>query len=162
MQLVLVLETRFSCQSDYRYIKSAIDYFYVERTCKLTPIYAKNKSELINQDKKINECKNKYNGDTKVVLCADYDRESDCDNDAIISYCLINNYDLVWMNLDIEDVFLGKQVPNKAKNKESINFLTKKNKILSGLKTISEVNPLLKRHTSNLLVVLDKYLIRKT
>ena len=77
MQLVLVLETRASCESDYRYIKSAIDFFYIERSFKLTKIFANNKTELIKQDKKISECKNKYNGETVVVICADYDRESD-------------------------------------------------------------------------------------
>ena len=55
MQLILVFETRASCQSDYIYVKSAIDFFYVERKHKITPIYAKAKSELTNCGKKINE-----------------------------------------------------------------------------------------------------------
>ena len=77
MQLILVFETRASCQSDYIYVKSAIDFFYVERKHKITPIYAKAKSELTNCGKKIKDYVNKYEGDSKVILFADYDKEDD-------------------------------------------------------------------------------------
>lgn len=162
MQIILVIETRASCESDYRYIKSAIDYFYVERSFKISKVFAKTKSELINCDKKIKEYENKYKGTTKVVICADYDHENNPDNEAISNYCYSHSYDLVWMNVDVEDVFLGKTVPNKDKNRESFNFLKRKDKLLSSNTFLNNPSPLVKRPASNLLVVLDKYLKRKT
>lgn len=162
MQIVLVVETRASCESDYRYIKSAIDYFYIERSFKISKIFAKTKSELINCDKKIKEYRNKYVGVTNVIVCADYDSENDPNNEAIINYCAHHSYDLVWMNVNVEDVFLGKTVPDKDKNRESLNFLKRKDTYLSSNVVLNSQSPLDKRPASNLLVVLDKYLKRKT
>ena len=162
MQIILILETRSSCESDYRYIKSALDYFYIERSYKLSKIYAKSKSELIKVDNKISSLKEKYNGDSVVVVCTDYDRDGDPLNKEIIAYCKKNAYELVWMNLDVEEVFWGKQIVSRYKNKESLKFLTQKNVILSNLKNIDVPNPLEKHPSSNLLVIMDKYLVRKT
>lgn len=162
MQIILLVETRASCESDYRYIKSAIDYFYVERSFKLSKIFAKTKSELIKCDKQINALKTKYDGNSVVIICADYDRDDDPINKEIENYCLRHSYELIWMNLDVEEVFLGKQIPNRKKNKESIKFLTKKNTIIPFLKTIDIQNPKPNHPASNLLIVLDKYLKRKT
>lgn len=162
MQIILIVETRASCDSDYRYIKSAIDHFYVERSFKLSKIYAKNKSELITTNKKIEALKEKYNGDSVVVICADYDRKNDPLNQEIETHCLKHSYELVWMNLDVEEVFWSKQISNKNKNKESVKFLKLKNSIIPALKTLDIDNPKLKHPASNLLLVLDKYLVRKT
>lgn len=162
MQIILLVETRASCESDYRYIKSAIDYFYVERSFKLSKIYAKNKSELIQSGKKIHALIGKYPGNSVVIVCADYDRGNDPLNKEIIAYCVKNSYELVWMNLDVEEVFLGKQIPDKKKNKESLRFLTIKNSVLSSIETLDIIDPMAKHPASNLLRVLDKYLQRKT
>ena len=162
MQVILILETRASCESDYRYIKSVIDYFYVERSFKLSTIYAKNKSELIKSDKKISGLISKCSGKSVVILCADYDKDDGRLNQEIKAYCLKNSYELVWMNLDVEEVFLGKQIPDKKKDKESFRFLTRKNSIIPSLKTIEIEDPTSKHPASNLLIVLDKYLLRKT
>lgn len=66
------------------------------------------------------------------------------------------------MNVNVEDVFLGKTVPDKDKNRESLNFLKRKDTFLSSNVVLNNKSPLLKRSASNLLVVLDKYLKRKT
>ena len=68
MQLILVLETRPSCNSDYRYIKATIDYFYKPRSFSVKPIYAKSKGELVKQDAKIEEEIKRYDGESKVVV----------------------------------------------------------------------------------------------
>lgn len=162
MQIILLVETRASCESDYRYIKSVIDYFYVERSFKLSKIYAKNKPELIKLDKKIKTFISKYDGESVVVVCADFDRDDDPLNDEIIRYCNKHSYELVWMNIDVEEVFWGKKISDRQKNKESIKFLKMKNSIIPTLKTINVENPTATHPASNLLVVLDKYLRRKT
>ena len=162
MQVILVIETRASCKSDYRYVKSTIDYFYGERSYKISKIFAKTKSELIKQDFKIISYISRYEGKSVVLICADYDRDSDSLNNDIEKYCLTKQYELVWMNRDVEDVFWGHQVDDKNKDRESFKFLTQKNKLLSSINTLNIEEPLKKYPSSNLLVVLDKYMKRKT
>ena len=157
MQLILVLETRPSCNSDYRYIKATIDYFYKPRSFSIKPVYAKNKSELVKQDTKIEEIIKRYVGVSKVVVCADYDCETSPENTVLESYCNEHGYDLVWMNTNIEHVYLNK-TSVKNKEKESVNFLRKSEKILAKLTNLSEPNPLNLTPSTNLIVVLDKYL----
>lgn len=160
MQLILVLETRSSCNSDYRYIKATIDYYYKQRTFNINPIYAKTKSELVKQDKRVQEEINRYNGYSKVVLCADYDSDSSPENIVIVEYCKKHDYELIWMNTNIEHVYLNK--PNvDDKDKESRNFLRKSKIILKNLQNLHNLEPLDKPCSSNILVVLDKYLERK-
>ena len=98
----------------------------------------------------------------KVIVCADYDNPNDPDNIKIQQYCASNGYDLVWMNVDVEDVFLGRTVSKKMKNKELMNFLKHKESFLSTNTVLNDQTPLAKRPASNLLNVLDKYLRRKT
>lgn len=162
MQIILLIETRASCESDYRYIKSAIDYFYVERSFKLSKIYAKTKAELMKSEAKIKALKAKYIGETAVIVCADYDRDDDPLNIEIAKYCSKRSYDLVWMNRDVEEVFWGRQISDKDKNRESIHFLTLKHAMIPSLKTLRFEHPLSNHPASNLLIVLDRYLIRKT
>lgn len=112
----MVLETRPSSKTDYHYIKSAMDFFYVERSYKITPIYAKakNKSELMRCEKQINANIRNYPGKSVVVLCADYDRDGDSlTNQGLVDYCASRSYELVWMNRDVEEVFLKRRVPDK-------------------------------------------------
>lgn len=161
MQLILVFETRPSCESDYIYVKSAIEFFYVERKYKITPIYAETKSELIKCGKKIKGYIEKYQGDSKVILFADYDKGGDPDNAKIEKYCNDMSYDLVWMNLDIEEVFLGRRIKNNAKKKEALSFLKRKQTYLLSNGAFDCSKPLDKHPSSNLLIVLDKYLTRK-
>lgn len=71
------------------------------------------------------------------------------------------SFDLVWMNLDIEEVFLGRRIRNNAKKKEALSFLKKKQTYLSSNQMLANPKPLDKHPSSNLLIVLDKYLARK-
>ncbi len=159
IKLVFVMETRSSNRSDWMYIKSTIDYFYKPRTFALDKIFATTKSELIQQDVKINSKINDLNREVKVIVVADYDRDEILNN-IIEQYCNDKKYDLVWMNLDVEDVYLGKQVPDNRKKSEAINFQTKKHKLLPNIKGLDNNTPLKTRHTTNLLLVLDKYISR--
>ena len=159
IKLVFVMETRSSNRSDWMYIKSTIDYFYKPRTFALDKIFATTKSELIQQDVKINSKINDLNREVKVIVVADYDRDENLNN-IIEQYCNDKKYDLVWMNLDVEDVYLGKQVSDNHKKSEAINFQAKKHKLLPNIKGLDNNTPLKTRHTTNLLLVLDKYISR--
>ena len=159
IKLVFVMETRSSNRSDWMYIKSTIDYFYKPRTFALDKIFATTKSELIQQDVRINNIINGSTREVKVIVVADYDRDEDL-NKTIEEYCNERNYDLVWMNLDVEDVYLGEQVPNNRKKTAAINFQAKKHKLLPNIKGLDNNAPLKTRHSTNLLLVLDKYISR--
>ena len=160
IELVIVMETRASSKSDWMYIKSTIDYYYKPRTYSLKKIFAKTKTELIKQDTKINNQISNTQRTSKVIICADYDRDEEI-NLIIKKYCTDNSYDLVWMNLDVEDVYLGRQVSKNCKTKEAISFQKISDKILPKLENLSINDPLSLRHSSNILVILDKYLERR-
>ena len=160
IELIIVVETRASNRSDWMYIKSALDYYYGSRTYGISPIFAKCKPELITQDKKIDKAIKDSKRTPYVVICTDYDRDEDLNN-KIIKYCNDNNYNLVWMNLDVEDVFWGEQVPDKDKKRKAVEFQSKKDKLLPNVKGLESNSPLKKRHQSNLLLVCDTFLKRK-
>lgn len=160
MQLILVMETRKSCNSDYRYIKTTIDYFYKPRSYSIKPVYAKTKSELLNQEKKINDERSKYNGESIVAVCADYDRPDDLLNEQLIKYCTNKAFELIWMNRNIEHVYLDQAIV-ADKEKMSRTFLKNADFILSALTNLNNNSPIKCMRSSNILCVLDKYLERK-
>lgn len=159
-QIIIVMETRKSCNSDYKYISTTIKYFYKEGTFLIKPIYAKTKSELINQNSKNRSAINSYAAKSVVLICADYDRDDDPLNPKLLHYCTTNNFEIIYMNRNIEEVFLN--VLN-VKNKTDLanSFLRKAKIILKNLSNLNESNPVLTTPSSNLLFVLDKYLKRK-
>lgn len=161
MQLIIVIETRSSNQSDYKYIKSVIDYFYKPRSFTIKKIFASSKSELIRQDKKINKEIADYPDESKIIVFADTDKNDDALNSKIIGYTNKNKFDLVWMNSDVEEVFLGRKVNKRNKGKEADNYLVHYQKILPSLTNLENDNPLKFNKTSNILLVLNKYLEKK-
>lgn len=161
IRLIVVCETRASSKTDYKYIKSVIDYYYKPRSYSIKPIYATSKSELIKQDKKIEKEINNYPGQTIVVLFADVDLGDDNLNNKIINYCNNNKYELVWMNGTIEEVFLGRKISNKQKTKEANKYLEHYLKILPLLNNLDNSSALTSNRSSNIILVLDKILDRK-
>lgn len=162
MQLIIVCETRSSSKSDYKYIKSVLDYFYEPRSFSIKKIFASSKTSLIKQDSKISKIMSSYSEKSFVVLFADVDSKDDQLNNEIMNYARNRNFALVWMNQDVEDVFLGKSVNKKIKNAEADNYLKRYHKILPLLTIkLEEKNPLEHKNTSNILVVFDNYLERK-
>lgn len=95
-------------------------------------------------------------------MVADKDEDDDKTNDFLTRTCKEKGYDLVWMNIDIEDVFLDRRIPDKEKVKAANSFQIRASKELSkiGVERFLVPNPLEKRHCSNLFLVLDKYITR--
>ena len=121
IKFVIIMETKSSSRTDWMYVKSVLDFYYVPRTYSNSPIFSKSKTELIRQDRKIAEIKKINPKETKIIIVADYDREENV-NLEIEKYCTKQNYDLVWMNLDVEDVFLGNQINPREKAKQAERF----------------------------------------
>lgn len=161
IELILIMETRSSNKSDYMYIKSTLDYYYEPRTYGIKKIFATTKSLLIKQDKKIEKLCNTTERKPVIIVIADYDQDEPL-NDIITKYCLNKSYDLIWMNSDVEEVYLGEKIKRKDKEKKAIAFQIKKNKLIPKLNNLSETNPLNKSKSSNILTILDKYLTRKS
>jgi len=159
-ELILILETRPSNRSDYMYVKSTLDYYYGSRSYGITPIYAKSKSQLMDQESRIKKAIKESKRFPVVILFADVDNKEEKLNENIAKYCKENDYDLVWMNLNIEDVYLGKMVETKSKAKEAFKFQLKKDSIFPTMHNLSEEEPLKHKGTSNILKILDKYLTR--
>ncbi len=161
-QLILIVEACKTSRSDYLYLKALLDYYYDSSLHKLSPIYAGSKTRLIDQGRKIEECvKRGIHRESQVFLCADYDHEKDPSNEAIKKYALAHGYEIIWMNRDIEEVFLGRKVVSSQKRQEAEKFLRNPEKALEPNKNLSSENPFKSHPSSNALRVFDRYLPRK-
>jgi hypothetical protein len=75
------------------------------------------------------------------------------------SFCDQNGFRFIWFCKDIEQVYLGKSIPDSSKKKEAESFLRKKK-----IKDVRINNLKVARYQngkSNLCAVLDEYLIRQ-
>lgn len=163
LYLYFVVECSSKSRSDWMYIESLINYHYKPRSHSHKAIYASGKSNLFNISKIEKETR-KANGNTHVIICADVDENDEAQNQRLIEFSEKHGFDLVWMNLNIEDVFLDEpNVHARDKHEKAKAFLKVRDKRLKdlGTKLFMEENPLKKMHSSNLMTVLDKYLKRK-
>lgn len=168
IQLIMCVETNKRADTDSSYINEAIYHIYnIDNKVKLSKVYMGAKMKYKSKEvlKEIDNKKNMFHlGKSIVIYCIDTDwyeinQEHKSDFDKIEKYCLSNNYELIWFCHDVEEVFLGNKVADSEKVKQAANF-----KNNNGIKNIridllqkSEKNA----RTSNMLLVLDKYLQRK-
>lgn len=168
IQMMLCVETNKKADTDSIYISETINYLYtVNNQIKISKVYMNTKSRYKSKDvlKEINQKIKAFTiGETKIIYCIDTDDfERNIDHQKefheISRFCEENAYDLIWFCHDVEEVFLGKKVPDSQKVQAAGTFRRKRkieemdlNKLSSGVIRI---------HTSNILNVLDKYLTRK-
>ena len=173
LQLIICVETNKKCNSDYIYIKTSIEQFYSinQGNIKLSPVYLEGKGNYSSKKatNEINKLSKQYRVSSEenksIVLCCfdcdDYDSKPE---DMIFlngarSYCNQNGYRFIWFCKDIEQVYLGRSIPDSNKKKEAETFLKKKK-----IKDVRIDNLRVSRYQngkSNLCAVLDDYLIRK-
>lgn len=169
LQLIFVVETNKKCNADWIYIKDTVDNFYeYKRTeVKLTPVYMEGRGNY-NSPKKRKEIdslisqysvtsKNNY---SKVIYCFDCDEyNSKADDKKFLEnakkYCKDNKYQFVWFCKDVEHVYLGKQIADSQKKRESARF--KANKLIKKVDPKNLVVQTYKIKTSNIMKVLDSY-----
>lgn len=167
-QLIICVESDSKAKTDWFYIKDTIDkWFAYGPEIKLTPVYMAGKNNF-NRTKVVNEVKKnikQFSGDSIVIYCIDTDSiDSNADrrrefND-IEAYCIRNNYELIWFNRDIEEVYIGERVSNSDKKKVAKQFRSRKqiNTVKeSSLSATVETMP----KKSNILNILKKYLTIK-
>lgn len=167
-QLIFCLETNKRANTDYIYIKAAMDYLYENNDhIKISPVYMGTKTKYRSGGvwKEINEKKKMFiHGETKVIYFIDTDAfEKSIEHDKafrdIQRFCEENDYDLIWFCHDVEEVFLGRKIPDDLKVREAGTYKRKKEiEKISPEKLSSET---VQAYTSNFLCILDKYLDRK-
>ncbi len=168
IQMILCVETNKKADTDSIYITDTIKRWYVvNNQVKLSKVYMNTKSRYNSKDviKEIDKMTNAFSiGETKVIYCIDTDHfEKNADHakelESIDQYCKRKNYDLVWFCHDVEEVFLGQRVSDSQKVQEAAVF-RRKNKI-EGIPAEKLSCSEKRTCTSNILNVIDKYLVRK-
>jgi hypothetical protein len=168
-QLLFLVETTPQCQSDYLYLRAFIQsrYRLFDPTPKLTPIYLRGKSHYQDKESEIQRRRNEYPGQSEVILCLDTDegKESEKLNARIGEYCRQKGYYLVWFHRDVEEVFLDRRVLSKEaalKKKAAEQFGRKNAMDALDQRHFEKEIPLQEKGTSNLALVLDALLPRKS
>ncbi len=171
-QLILVMETDKHSKSDYMYLRSFIDHFFlIDQHTKICPVYLNGKRnynnagiiKIIKKEQKL-FYDSFSDGLSHVVYCYDTDdldfNQDDQNFDKQISeFCESNGYFLVFFCRDIEEVFSGSRINKSDKRKTAESFYRGgkiKNIIIDKFKSEK------KRKTySNLYLVLAKLLPEK-
>lgn len=104
--------------------------------------------------------------EVKVIYCLDKDANSSDPQDRdfinqVTEYCMDNGYDIIWFVRTIEEVMIGKVTNQKEKHSSAIDFVRKKKAAqlnVSNLNCSDNVNA---KKKSNIVTVIDKYLVRK-
>lgn len=164
-RLLFCVETTPRANTDYAYIKETVEYYYaLDRRIVLRPIYMKSKTRY--NSKAVQEDIRRQSGseNTSVIYCIDtddYDTSPDAKEilDQITKYCRQNGYDFVFFCKDVEDVYLGKRIPNTQKGAAIRYFRT--SHAIEQMKTKRLETAHYQHHSSNILNVLDRYLTRK-
>ena len=168
IQMIFCVETNKRADTDSIYISETINHLYVvNNQIKISKVYMNTKSKYKSKDvlRDIDKKTKAFTiGETKVIYCIDTDEyESNIEHEKefnnISQFCLEKGYELIWFCHDVEDVFMGKKIPDSQKVQEAGAF-RRKRKIEEI--HIDQLSSNVKRaHTSNILHILDKYLSRK-
>lgn len=169
MQIVLFCEASSESGTDFSYIREYIHDRYPDkrRLIHIDKVSLGSKTKYEKGKRKAADLIKRYafqhkNEKQVVICCFDTDKGkqgAEETNDKIEIFCKTNGYELVWFNRDIEEVFLGQQVPDKDKLRCAKDFVEH-----GFIKRINDqimmVTDPRKGHTgtSNLKCVLDKHL----
>ena len=168
IQMIFCVETNRRADTDSIYIQETISHWYtVSRKVKISKIYMNSKTKY-NAKEVVREIarmsKEFVLGETKVIYCIDTDQyERDAaraaELDEISRYCKDKGYDLIWFCHDVEEVFQGKKISDSLKVQEASKFRRKK--MIAEIQEARLSCDEKYSCSSNILNVLDKYLLRK-
>ena len=168
IQLILCVETKKSADTDSIYILDTINHWYqIDNKTKISKINMNTKTKYQSKDviRQIQQKRKAFLlGETKVIYFIDTDQFEKNPEHArelreISGYCEQNGFDFVWFCHDVEEVFWGHKVSDSQKVQEAFSFRKKKRITEISSKNLSSKDK--RTCTSNILDVLDKYLIRK-
>ena len=172
-QFIICVETNQKCNSDYIYIKSAIEQFYLldNASVRLSPVYMDGKGNYCSKKtlKRIATLSQQYtvtskNAKNVVLCCVDCDEYDSKPEDVLFlqnvkKYCEEKEYHFVWFCKNIEMVFLGTSILDNEKYKEARLFISKHKIVQVDIQKM-RAKTYRNKH-SNLCSVLDEYLIEK-
>lgn len=171
LQLIFVVETNKKCKSDWIYIKDTIDRFYQynQTQTKFSQVYMDGKGNYKKKEKEISKLITQYastskTNESKVIYCFDCDDYDSKQEDleflrSIQEYCKEKRADFIWFCKDVECVYIGKKVADSQKKNEAATFKAKKQIVNVDERKLSATG--YRANTSNIMHILDKYLIRK-
>ena len=168
LQMIFCVETNKRADTDSIYISETLNSLYViDNKVKITKVYLEKKSKYNAKDV-LREIESKIKaftiGETRVIYCIDTDAyetnyEHKKELDDIARFCKDKGYELVWFCHNVEEVYLGNKVSDSQKVSEAATFRRKKAIEKIHIDTLSSST--MRKGTSNILKILDKYLKRK-
>lgn len=171
IQLIFVVEANKKSKSDWMYISDTIKRFYEHNSThvKYSIVYMGGKGHYKEKESAILRLISQYSSqdssrESKVIYCFDcdnYDTNAE-DRDFLNSvrqYCDNKGYDFAWFCKDIEHVYWGEKVNSGDKSKKAKSFIEKN--LINNIKPDRLTANNYKMKASNIMNVLDKYLIRK-
>lgn len=164
--IIFCVEADKKSQSDYVYIKTVIDKYYIDdKKTVIRPVFLGSKSKYNDKSvaKEINTLRKGFNN-SEVIYFIDEDdasisSEVDQLNTKIEEYCKNNGYELVVFCRDIEEVFWGERIHDSEKVKKAEEFRRKK--IIDSIDERKLSVTIKKKKCSNILRVLNEYLKRR-
>lgn len=168
IQMIFCLETNKRANTDYIYMKETINHMYqLSNQIKLSPVYMGTKTKYQSKDvlkEILYKIKAFTIGQTKVIYCIDTDEfEKNTEHEKafqeIKQFCEKSGYDLIWFCHDVEEVFWGKRISDSQKVQEAAKFRNRERIKEISVDQLSAES--VRSHTSNILCVLDQYLMRK-
>ena len=166
-QLIVVVETNNTNDSDWIYIKETINRFYSYDCAhfKLCRVYMNGKGHYRDKEKEVVSKIKQYNSAaknnrSKVIYCFDCDEYDNRKEDEVFLnnaklFCREKGYGFVWFCKDIERVYLRKKIPDNNKGIEAARFRAKKKINEVDASVLSADTDKYSANRSNLLTVLD-------
>lgn len=167
-QMIFCLETNKKANTDWTYISDTIKHYYeIGNQVSIKPLYMKSKSRYRSKEvlKEIAMRSRCFLGETIVIYCIDTDNyESDCQHsqelEEIADFCMQNRYALIWFCHDVEDVYWKHSIGDHEKVQSAARFRRQNMIVKMEGQRLSSTK--MRKHTSNILNVLDGYLKRTT
>lgn len=168
MLIIVALETNSKEGSDYFYFKSIVNYFYKERGVGISikSVFMNGKGNYNKIENKIRNFVKQYDGKSQVIYFCDID-SSDLNfnqkqmNEEINNYCKEKEYEIIWYNRTVEEVLIGNIVENNKTQIARNYFIKNEIQNIDINKLSVKSFDLVTRKKSNVLYILDKYLVKK-
>jgi len=163
-QLIFVVESTNE-GTDNKYIDTIVKNFYDVSSYKFSFVFSGGIGNIVNEKKKkdINRLIRNYDGESIVILCVDTDslQVQECKklHATIEGFAHSKKYEFVWFCETIEEVIWKSRVTKTEKSKKSDEFLRKQDTFRYSEITLKSSVKAKKK--SNLLIICDKYLVRK-
>ena len=165
-QLLFCVETDRRSKTDWVYIKSVIDKYYViDNSISIKPVYMGGKTNY-KRNKVISEIKTltrqfRQTGSTTVIYCVDTDnwntdRDRNRELEEVRDYCSEKGYEFIWFCRDVEEVFWGHQIHNSDKTETAKKFRSQNR--VDSVPSDSLTEHKMKIGCSNIITVLNRHL----